>query len=90
MKYPELIELVQALMGEGATKKAAEELLDVLFGTIGASIQDGQEVTIKNFGRFYLAQRAARTAHNPHTGEAIAVPAKQVIKFTPRGDLKLS
>lgn len=89
MKYSDLVLLVQEILGDSATKKFSEEFLDVIFGTITEALQSGDEVTIKNFGRFYPVQRAPRTAHNPHTGEPIEVPSKTVIKFAPRGELKM-
>ena len=89
MKYPDLIDVVKETLGD-CTKKTAEAVLDNVFEAMTAAIQAGDEVTIRNFGRFYSADRAARTARNPRTGEAISVPAKVVTKFSPRGDLKSS
>ena len=88
MKYPDLIEIVQSTIGEGTTKKLAEDVLNNIFGAITGAVLDGEEVTISKFGRFYSSVRAPRTARNPRTGEAIDVPAKIVTKFTPRGVLK--
>lgn len=72
----------------GASKKLSEQVVEALFSKIADTIKDGNEVTIRNFGRFYTKQRAARTARNPKTGAAVQVPAKSVIKFAPRGEMK--
>lgn len=38
---------------------------------------------IQGFGSFKVVEKAARTARNPRTGEAIQVPAKTTIAFKP-------
>ncbi|NQU12282.1 HU family DNA-binding protein [bacterium] len=37
--------------------------------------------TIPGLGKLVLVNRAARMGRNPATGEAIAIPAKRVLKF---------
>ncbi len=37
--------------------------------------------TIPGLGKLVLVNRAARMGRNPATGEAIAIPAKRVVKF---------
>ena len=48
---------------------------------------DGK-VALVGFGSFLLADKKARTARNPKTGEAVEVPAKVVPKFRPSAALK--
>lgn len=72
----------------GLTKKAAEAVVASVFAKMGEALKDGEEVTVRDFGRFHLKTRDARTARNPRTGAAVQVPAKTVIKFTPRGAMK--
>ncbi|RMH38356.1 MAG: HU family DNA-binding protein [Nitrospirae bacterium] len=36
---------------------------------------------IPGFGKITIAQRKARKARNPRTGETIKIPAKKVLKF---------
>ncbi len=43
----------------------------------------GQQVRLPGFGVFQLQERGARMGRNPRTGEAIQIPTKNVIKFTP-------
>jgi len=70
------------------TKVAAEKVISDVFSSITSSLQAGDEVVIRNFGRLYLHERPARKGRNPKTGEEINIAAKTVIKFSPRGDLK--
>lgn len=42
---------------------------------------EGGKVILKGFGTFSIKNKAARTARNPQTGEAVQVPAKSVLAF---------
>lgn len=72
----------------GITKVSAEKVVDDLFGLITNSLKSGNEVVIRNFGRFYSHTRPARKGRNPKSGAVIDIPSKTVIKLAPRGDLK--
>ena len=67
----------------GTTKKDAEIAIDNVFEAIKDIILSGEEVYIFGFGKFTVADFAARMERNPKTGEAAEVPAKKVIKFCP-------
>jgi nucleoid DNA-binding protein len=43
----------------------------------------GEKVTIQGLGTFRQAERKARKARNPKTGEEVAVAAKKVLAFKP-------
>jgi DNA-binding protein HU-beta len=78
-------ELIAKVAGqiEGATKKDITVVVDTLFETIKESIVDGEKVTISGFGTFDIAERAARDARNPRTGELLHVEAHKAPKFKP-------
>lgn len=63
------------------TKKDAEEMYDDVFGTLADAVAGGEEVGIPGLGRVKIAERAARTARNPKTGDTVEVPAKKAPKF---------
>jgi DNA-binding protein HU-beta len=63
----------------GLTKKNVSELLDAL--TQLAYVQAPAGFTLPGLGKLVVAQRKARTARNPKTGEMIKIPAKKVLKF---------
>jgi DNA-binding protein HU-beta len=82
-------DLVERLAEEHELTKAfARELVDSLFDTIMAAAQKGEEVSIFGFGRFKVAERAARKGRNPRTGEAVKIAASKSLKFTPARSLK--
>lgn len=72
----------------GLTKVDSEKAISALFDAIGASLKAGEEVTVRNFGRFFSKVKPARAARNPKTGEPVQVAEKTVFKFAPRGDMK--
>ena len=82
-------ELVGIVAATGnVSKKTAEEQVSALFEKIGTELLAGNEVTVRDFGRFYGKQRPGRVARNPKTGLPVDVAAKTVIKFAPRGEFK--
>ena len=72
----------------GGTKKAADEVVDMIFDSIVKTLKNGDEVSIAGFGIFIAKERKARTARNPRTGETVNVPAMKVPKFRASKNLK--
>tara|TARA_B100001778_G_C18289673_1_gene494773 strand:+ start:385 stop:657 length:273 start_codon:yes stop_codon:yes gene_type:complete len=72
----------------GGTKVQAEECVETVISSIIESLKKGEEVSISGLGIFSVKARAARTARNPRTGEAIQVPAMNVPKFRAAKALK--
>lgn len=79
LNKPEFVDLLSERCE--VTKKDAAEMYDDVFGALADVIIRGEEVAIPNLGRVKIVDRAARSAHNPTTGEAVEVPAKKVPKF---------
>ena len=82
-----LAELLVAAKPE-LTKKAAGEVIDLLFNEIANDIKAGKKVDISGFGKFVLKERKARTGINPATKETINIPASRVPGFKPAKALK--
>jgi len=81
--------LVEAVHAElGGTKAAAEKVVDMIIDSIVSTLKKGGEVSIAGLGIFSVKPRAARTARNPKTGEAVHVPATKVPKFRAAKALK--
>jgi DNA-binding protein HU-beta len=81
-----IVEAVHALLG--GTKVQAEQAVDKMLDTIVGSLKKGEEVSIAGLGIFSVKTRAARTARNPRTGEAVQVPSMKVPKFRAAKALK--
>lgn len=81
--------LVDAISDKiGGTKVQAEQAVDIMIDSIVSTLKSDGEVSIAGLGIFSAKKRAARTARNPRTGEAIQVPAMRVPKFRPAKALK--
>jgi integration host factor subunit beta len=70
------------------TKKDAEQLVEIVFDSIVASLNEGQKIELRGFGSFRVRQRNARNGRNPKTGEPVEIPAKRVAYFKPGKELK--
>jgi DNA-binding protein HU-beta len=70
------------------TKAAAAGAVDSFFEGLVKSLKKGQSVTFVGFGTFKTAQRKARKARNPRTGEPIAIPKRRVVRFSAGKALK--
>lgn len=82
-------ELAAALAAKtGLTAAKSAEVVNSLVDIITAEVSGGGKVALQGFGTFSLKERAARTAKNPNTGEAIQVAAKKVGKFTAGASFK--
>lgn len=83
-------DLVNAIASAaGLTKKSASEALDAMLGSVTASLQKGNNVTITGFGTFRVSARAARTGVNPRNpSEKIKIPAMKVPAFKAGKTLK--
>lgn len=76
-------ELVDAIAAKAqTTKKDADAILSATLEAIIEAVSSGDKVTLVGFGTFETRDRAARSGHNPATGEAISIPAKKVPAFS--------
>lgn len=79
MNKAELVALVSEKVD--LTKKATEEVIDILFDTISETLETGEKVVISGFGTFELRTRVARVGRNPRTGEDIDIPQQRTPAF---------
>ena len=78
MNKAELIDALAARLGD---KKSAAQALDAVLAEIQSAVTKGDKVSITGFGVFEKRVRAARTARNPRTGEAVRVKKTSVPAF---------
>ena len=65
----------------GISKKDAGVALTALTATITEELKAGEKIAISNLGIFEVRERAARTGHNPRTGETVEIAAKRIPAF---------
>lgn len=63
------------------TQAVAADAVNAVVDAIVESLVEGNEVAILGFGSFKVADRPARTARNPQTGEMVEVPASKAVSF---------
>lgn len=86
MNKTELI--AAAAESAGLTKKDTERVLNAAIDTITAALVKGERVQLSGFGTFETQEREARVGRNPHTREAIQIPATRVPAFKASKALK--
>ena len=86
MNKTELIAL--AAESAGLTKKDTERVLNACIDAITVSLVKGEKVQLSGFGTFEAKNREPRMGRNPHTKEAIEIPATRVPTFKASKALK--
>src|SRR5262252_8380585 len=71
------------MSGRLGDRKSATAALDAVLSEIQNAVTMGDKVSIAGFGVFEKRDRAARTARNPRTGEAVKVRKTSVPAFRP-------
>src|SRR3982751_6004233 len=74
-------QLIEALSERLGDKKVGGEAVNGLVDIIIRTVNKGEKVNITGFGVFEKRARAARTARNPRTGEAVRVKKTNVPAF---------
>jgi len=69
-----------------AIKTSKEEMLFI--STIISNLKSEGEVKIAGLGQFKVVKTKERQGHNPKTGEAMTIPARNKIKFAVARSLK--
>lgn len=86
MNKTELIAI--AAENTGMTKKDTERVLNAAIDAITAALIRGDKVQLSGFGTFETKDREARIGRNPHTKEAVEIPATRVPAFKASKALK--
>lgn len=88
MTKAELIEAVAAKAEGQLTKKAAGEVVDTVFATLGKAIKKDGRFSYPGFGTWTVRTRKARKGRNPQTGQVITIKASKTVGFRPAKELK--
>ncbi len=63
------------------TGARSTEILETLLEVLKRTLESGDEVLIRGFGKFYVNEKKARRGRNPATGEDLVLPARRVVRF---------
>ena len=86
MNKSELI--AAAAESAGVAKKDSERIINAALDIITRKLAAGEKVQLSGFGIFETKDRQARVGRNPHTREAVEIPASRVPGFKPSQNLK--
>ena len=88
MNKTQLVDCIQAKLGEGATKKCAEAALSAVLASITDAVKGGDKVQLIGFGTFEMKTRPERTGRNPQTGKEMTIAASTTLAFKPSSTFK--
>ena len=80
--------IAQVAANTEMSKKSAEQAVNAVFEALGKAMTEGEKISISGFGTFETKEREARVGRNPHTKEAIEIPATRVPTFKASKALK--
>ena len=84
-------EIITAVCLEtGVSRMVTEKVLQSLSNNITKALSRDEKVQFAGFGTFKPKRRAARLGRNPHTGEAVPIPARIIPCFEPGKNLMAS
>ena len=69
-------------------RKESEAVVETIFESIIAALQNKDKIEIRGFGSFRTRQRRGRIGRNPKTGAKVDVPPKRIPYFKPSKELK--
>lgn len=76
-------DLARILFEKGvfSTKTDSEKKVDIIFDTLEKALLNGEDISIVNFGKLEVVERAPRLGRNPKTGEEVKIGERKSIKF---------
>lgn len=66
---------------DGLSVRMASAAVEATFEVIAESIEQGQAVTLSNFGTFKIRHRKARQTYHPRTRQPVTIPAARTAAF---------
>lgn len=65
------------------SKALAAKVIDAALDAAVEAVKKGEGIQLVGFASLAIANKAARKAKNPRTGEIINIPARKVVKIKP-------
>jgi integration host factor subunit alpha len=70
------------------TKVKAYDAVETVLLLIKNSLENGNDVLLSGFGKFYIKDKSSRKGRNPYTGETMMLEPRRVVTFKPSGKLR--
>ena len=75
-------ELVKQVSEKVGSVPNLYNIIGAVFECVAENLVNGDEVVIKQFGKFKVVNKAERIGRNPQTGEEITIPAHKTPVFS--------
>jgi nucleoid DNA-binding protein len=76
------------MSGAGLDLRKARKLTDRIIGAMAAALAAGETVELRGLGSLDVRERAEHRARKPRTSEAVIIPVRRYVFFTPGRKLK--
>lgn len=73
----------------GVQKTKAEMAVEALFESMKRAMERGERIELRGFGVFVVKPRKKGIGRNPRTGDQVAIPEGNTIRFKPGKDLQV-
>lgn len=85
------VDIVEAIYEKvGFSKKEVAKIVESIFDTIKADLQNNDKIKISGFGNFVIRNKRSRRGRNPQTGDDIEITPRRILTFKPSQVLKAS
>lgn len=82
----QLVDSIRKQVGLPKTKSA--QVVDSLLEIIKKTLENGEDVLISGFGKFYVKDKRKRSGRNPQTGNDLMLDERRVVTFKCSGRLR--
>jgi integration host factor subunit alpha len=82
----QLVDSIRKQVGLPKTKSA--QVVDSLLEIIKKTLENGEDVLISGFGKFYVKDKRKRRGRNPQTGNDLMLDERRVVTFKCSGRLR--
>ncbi len=82
----QLVDSIRKQVGLPKTKSA--QVVDSLLEIIKETLENGEDVLISGFGKFYVKDKRKRRGRNPQTGNDLMLDERRVVTFKCSGRLR--
>ena len=72
----------------GLPKNQSVKVLESIIEIIKKALENGEDVLITGFGKFFVKEKKKRRGRNPATGEDLMLGSRRVVRFKCSGKLR--
>jgi len=72
----------------GFTKVRSETAVESVFNSLKNALHRGDRIELRGFGVFIVKPRKSGVGRNPRTGEEVAIPLGNTIRFKPGKEIR--